>query len=789
MPSELRPEDLFNACDPAQFRFETTADLSPPHQIIGQPRGVRAIQFGIDIDSPGYNVYVLGESGTGRMTAITGFLEARAVHAPVPEDWAYVNNFAEPYKPRALNLPPGWGARLRDEMANTIGLLRKELPKAFDTDAYRNAEGQIAAALNRERQSLLDGLNERVTAEGFALVRTPEGLMILPTAGGAPMPPEQFAALPDSKRQALEAARHKLDREMERVMRDVREVEKESQDRLQTLQRQVAASAVAGSIEDLKAHFQSSEETLLYLEEVRQDIITNVTDFLGRPAEGTPGGPPGPVPPEDPFTRYRVNLIVDHGLSQGAPVVVELNPTTYNLVGRIEHQAGFGGALTTDFTLIKAGALQRANGGYLVLRAKDVFAEPQAWETLKRALIGGRAQIEDAALMRAQAAMAKTLDPEAIPLHLKVVLIGVPQAYYGLFSADEDFQEVFKVKADFDVVMDRNPENVQQYAAFVATRCQDEGLRAFNREAVSRVVEYGSRLAEDQHRLSTLFGDIADLVREANYWAGYVGHERVTGADVVAAIRERVRRSNLAEERLRERITQGTIFIDTDDEVIGQVNGLSVTSLADYRFALPSRVTARTFMGRAGVVQIDREVNLAGPIHNKGVLTLAGYLGGRYAADIPLALSAQITFEQNYGGVEGDSAACAELYALLSSLAEVPLRQSIAVTGSVNQRGEVQPIGDATVKVEGFFEVCRARELTGRQGVMVPASNRRNLNLSDEAVTAVREGRFHVWPVATIDEGLEVLTGQPAGQIHEAVKARLRYLAEGLERFREAMRD
>lgn len=794
MPAELSPEHLRRVCPPERFHFQSTAELPHTDEIIGQPRGTRAIEFGIGIKSPGFHIYIMGPAGTGRETAVARFLRQRAVREPTPPDWVYVYNFAEPRRPRALSLPPGLGSRFRDDMRMLIDDLQRELPRAFEAEAYTQAAEAIQHKLEDENNALFASLQAQAATRHFTFVQTPSGPAPAPLLeGGQVMPPEVYEGLPEEARKQLEATRRDLQDALEDALRLAHQRQKAAQQALRDLQRQVAARVVDREIADFRETYAAVAGVLSYLDEVRADILEHVDIFLPREGEQLAESPPT-RPGEPPgVRRYAVNLLVDNSKTQGAPVVVADNPTYSYLMGRIEHEVRYG-ALVTDFTLVKGGDLHRANGGYLVIHAPNLLSDPFAWYALKRTLQNRRIAIEEVDT-RAPLVPTLVLEPEPIPLDIKIILLGSPQLYALLYEGDEEFRETFSVRADFDVEMERTPENEQQIALFVAARCRAEGLPHFDPTGVAKVVEFASRLAGDQNKLSTRFGDIADLVHEAAYWAQQNGHTLVTAEDVNRALEEQMYRSNLLEERERALVRDGILFIDTEGQVVGQVNGLAaVLQVGNYAFGQPQRITARTFMGRLGVVNIEREVALAGPIHNKGVMILTGYLGGQYAQDQPLTLSAQITFEQSYGGIEGDSASSAELYALISSLSGYPLRQDIAVTGSVNQRGEIQPIGAVTEKVEGFYAVCKARGLSGTQGVIIPAANVRHLMLREEVVQAVAEGKFHVWPVRTIDEGLELLTGIPAGErgpdgtypegtVHHAAQKRLREWAEGMARF------
>jgi predicted ATP-dependent protease len=800
---KLSPDRLRRMCSVDHFTFETTEDLPLVRDIIGQPRGVHAIEFGIDIESRGYNIYVLGPTGTGRTTAIQKFLEQRAKEGEVPMDWAYVHNFETPHKPRALDLPPGMGNTLKEAMEGFLEDLQLEIPRALDTEEFQEAMDSIGHNLQQQREDIMNALQGKAKEKELSIIRTSSGLMVVPTSeDGQPLAPEAFAQLPEKTRQTIEMNRHDIEHQLEEALREVRQLEKEAKEAAQKLEKEAVAGVLDLQMAELREACSGHEETMFWLGQVREDVLDNVNDFkAGDEVEEPPQAnlPPGMtrprVPDDQKFRRYKVNLIVDHSATEGAPVVVVELPSYQNLIGQIESEVRFGGAMSTDFTMIKSGALHQANGGYLVVRATDILTQPFAWEGLKRALNVGHVHIEEPVSRTGTGVLTpQAPEPEPIPLKVKVVMLGSPKIYYLLHGAEEDFPELFKVKADFAATMERSHDTENDYGLFVAARCNEEGLPHFDRTGIAKVVEYSSWLADDQSKLSARFGDIADLVHEAAYWSRREGKEIVSGADVERAIHERVYRANLVEERIQERILEGAIFIDTDGAVVGQVNGVSVLNLGDYAFGQPSRVTARVFLGTRGVVNVEREVEMAGPIHNKGLMILRGYLGGQYATDHPLSLTASLTFEQNYGGIEGDSASSTELYALLSSLSNYPVRQDTAVTGSVNQLGQVQPIGGATQKIEGFYEVCKARGLTGSQGVMIPASNVSNLMLREEVVQAVQEGGFHIYAVETIDQGIEVLTGVDPGErgpdgtfpeetVHHAVQSRLREMAEELERF------
>lgn len=784
---KLTPDQLSKVTDPATFSFQTTADLTPQSMIIGQPRGTRAIQFGIGMHSPGYNIFVLGETGTGRTTAIQQYLQQVVQRNDLPSDWVYVHNFKQPHRPDAIPLPAGTGAIFRTDMEKLIQDLRLALMPAFNSEAYQESLTAVQAQFSQERTQLLKTIEAEATQAGFMLVETPSGLGLAPMADGQPMSQAQLNNLPPEVQQQLITQQQVLGSQLESVLEELFRLEQAMRQQMKAVDRQVAERAVLPYFDRLQNQYQTNTEIVGYLENVHADVLEQIDLFVS----------PVNQPEAIDLRRYQINLLVDHRQTTAVPVVVETDPTYERLFGRLEYEMR-NGILSTHFTLIKCGSLHQANGGYLILNGIDLLQNLDAWEALKRAL-----QNEELVVPQNRGTgpvLAKSLDPEPIPLSVKVVLLGSPGLYYGLHERDDDFASLFKVRADFDTVMPRDEAGELAYAQFVAARCLEEKLRHFDAGAVADVIAFGSRQSEHQQRLSTRFGEIADLVREANYWAVLAEREHVTAVDVQQALSERTYRANRSEEWLQERIQEGSIFIATEGSIVGQVNGLSVMDTGEYAFGIPGRITARTFMGDNGIVHIERETDMSGPIHQKGVLTLTGYLGGTYAQDQPLSLSASLTFEQSYGGVDGDSASSTELYALLSSICQIPIKQGIAVTGSVNQRGEIQPIGGVNEKIEGFFQLCQARGLTGEQGVIIPASNMINLMLNEAVRTAVSEERFHIWAIDTVDQGIELLMGLPAGErdedggypqdsVHHAVQSRLRQLAEELNKFGESDDD
>jgi len=793
---ELQVEQLRRICDPGVFDFKSTAELSVLDNIIGQERAVRATSFGIDIESPGYHMFALGPTGTGKTSMIKDLLDRKSEDQDIPDDWCYVNNFEDNDKPRTLRLPAGKGCQFEEDMDRLVEDLSNEIPSAFETEDYEKEQEKIEAEFQEQRQVKFKKLEKEAESREFTLVQTPRGLIIAPVIDDDVITQEDFNKLEKETREKFEERQSELQEKMRNTIRRIQDLQEEAKEEIRKLDQEVVGYAVEHLIEKMTEKYSDLDAIVNFLQEVRNDLLKNVDAYKQAKEReeaqqqlpfqiGQMGGKPN-------FDRYKVNLLVDNCKTDGAPVIIESNPTYPNLLGRIEHQARFG-ALTTNFQMIKGGALHRANGGYLIVNARDILTKPMAWEGLKRALKDHEVRIES--MYESLGAIStRSLDPEPIPLDIKVILIGDPMVYYLLYSMDQDFQELFKVKVDFSVQMDWTDDSLQQYARFVGTVCKNENLIDFAPSGMAKVIEESARMVGHQKKLATKFGEIVDLIREASYWAGKNGKKQVRGEDVSQAVDEKIYRSNQLEERLQEMIDEGVILIDTDEETIGQVNGLSVLPLGDYAFGKPSRITARTHVGKAGVVNIDRETELGGRIHNKGVMILTGYLGGKYAQNMPMAFSASITFEQLYDEVDGDSASSAELYTLLSSLSGYPLRQDLAVTGSVNQRGQVQAIGGVNEKIEGFFKVCMMKGLTGEQGVMIPQSNVEHLMLREEVVEAVKDGKFHIYPVSTIDEGIELLTGVQAGErddtgkypkdtVNFAVQSRLKELAEKVKSF------
>ena len=795
MVNELSFESLRKTCDPSFMRCQTTEDLAPLGEIIGQERAVRALKFGLGIREQGFNIYVAGYPGTGRKTAVKNFVEEIASGEPVPPDWCYVNNFSNQYEPKAIQLPAGKGKEFQSDVKTLIENIRTALPKAFESDDYAARRETTIRSLERQRKEVIDKLNAKAQQEGFVIQNTPIGLLLIPVVNGKPLKEEELLSLPQKTKDLIQEKRERLESELRNTMRQFLDMERKIREEINKLNRDVALYAIGNLVEDIIEKYKGLPEITTYLKDVQNDILDNIAQFVKR--RDTQEQMPFPVPwmKEAPFRKYEVNVVVDNSDVKGAPVIMEFNPTYTNLFGTTEKEAQFG-ALVTDFTMIRGGSLHKANRGYLIIPVEDLLRNPFSYEGLKRALRDQKIIIEEPQ-ERFGFISTKGLKPQPIPLSIKVVLIGNPYLYQQLFVLDMEFTELFKVKAEFDTTMTRTEENVKRYAAFVCTICQKENLKHLDASGLAKLVEYSQRLAEDQQKLSTRFAEVADIVREANFYATQDKSNLVTGSHVKKAIEEKIYRSKLIQEKIQEMIQREIILIDTDAEKVGQVNGLSVMGLGDFAFGSPSRVTASVGLGREGVIDIEREAKMGGPIHTKGVLILSGYLNEKYAQDKPLGLSTRLVFEQNYGGVEGDSASSTELYAILSALSGLPIKQNLAVTGSVNQKGEVQAIGGVNEKIEGFFEVCKAKSFTGQQGVMIPASNVQNLMLKEEVVDAVKAGKFHIYSAKTIDEGIEVLTGVKAGErrkdgtfeedtVNYRVDKQLKSMAEKLKDFPSA---
>ena len=788
-------------CDPNIFEFNHTKNLAPLREFVGQDRAIRAIEFGLSMDREGYNIYVAGLTGTGKTTMVKTYIQRLVERKKVEEkrqleDWCYLYNFADPDRPQIISLPQGKGKPFRDQINNLLQKLKGELTKAFSGEGYTSERKKAVEESQTRQQKLLEEAAEEAQRQGFQLQMTSVGPALFPVIDGKAVSQADYLALDRSVRKGIEKKRNELLKKVSSTFEKIREVESQTVEKLQNTDKKVADFTISRLFRDLLNAYKDSKKIMQYLNDLKSFTLNNLDVFKER-EEPQPSPVLGITPSQmmggrEPFLPFQVNIFVDNSATEGPPVITEPNPNYANLFGKIERRFLFGGYLS-DHTMLKPGALQLANGGYLLLSANDVLTNSAVWPALKRAIRTKEVRNEDPFEQFGLIA-PQGLKPQPMPINVKVILIGDGMLYQLLSMYDEDFWEIFKVKADFDFQLDKTNPNLKAFAAFIAGYCEECELHHFDRAGVAKVVEYAARVVGDQEKLSSRFSWIKELVEEAEFWARRDGASLVSARHVEKATEERRFRHNLPDERIRELIERGTIFIDTAGEVVGQVNGLAIYSLGDVTFGKPSRITCKTFLGRSGVINIERESQLSGRIHDKGVLILSGYLGWRYAQEHPLSLSASLCFEQSYEGVEGDSASSTELYALLSSLSDIPLKQNIAVTGSVNQKGEVQPIGGVNQKIEGFFQICCAKGINGDQGVVIPKANLRNLMLRPEVVEAVKEGKFHIYAVSTVDEGIEVLTGVPAGKrgkdgkypagtINRKVADTLKEMADKLKKF------
>jgi lon-related putative ATP-dependent protease len=763
----LETTELRRSVDPASLGFKTTAELHPIAGLIGQDRALKAIQFGANIKNHDFNIFVLGPPASGKSTAVKAQLVPKAAEGTPPSDWVYVNNFDNPNRPKALQLPSGRGRALARGLMAALDELRSVLPALFEGEDYQVRRRAIDEQFRSGQDEAFETLNAKAQSQNIAVLRTPTGFTMAPMHEGKVVKAEVFNALPEAMRKDVEHKIENLQKELEAILERMPKADKRRRTQLSELNEEVAQNAVTEALDDVISAYADVPQALEYLHALGRDLVRNVALFLlSRDEENAIVRQPVDIARDARFRRYLVNVMVSNGDGKpsGAPLVEENNPTHGNIVGRVEHIAQMG-TLVTDFLLIKPGALHRANGGYLLVDARKLLLSPFAWEALKRAIKGREIRIESPSEAAGfNLISTQSLDPEPIPLDVRVVLFGDRELYYLLAAYDPDFTRLFKVQADFDDTIARSSENDNSYARLIASIVKEHGLKPIDAAGVARVIDEGARLADDREKLSIEIGRIADIVREADYWSSQ-SKRKITGRqDVIRAIEEQIQRSDRLRHRAQETIQRGIVLVDTEGEKVGQINGLSVLQLGSFSFGRPSRITARVRVGAGRVVDIEREAKLGGPLHSKGVMILWGFLAGRYALDVPLALAATLVFEQSYGGVDGDSASAAELLALLSALSELPIRQSLAMTGSVNQRGEVQAIGGVNEKIEGFFDVCRARGLNEQQGVLIPKANVQHLMLREDVVEAVRHGQFAVYAVSTVDEGVEILTGVKAGE-------------------------
>jgi ATP-dependent Lon protease len=800
---EVPIEKLRWRLDPAALTFKNTDELEPLQEIIGQKRGVEAFHFGMQMKQSGYNVFVTGTPGSGRMATVRKLLEHLSKEdGKIPDDLCYVNNFKSPEAPVLLRLKAGQGVRFKKDIRDFSETLKKEVPRLFESQEYLNRKKEIMEEYEKNGKNFFKNLDKKVREQGFALVDVQVGQIkrpeVVPLVDGNPTHLDQLEALvekgrfPKEEFEQLKEKHEKLRGEIDQIFLDLRELQKGVQENIEKIDRLMFMKMATAIATPLREKYPA-KEVEKYLNDLLEDMADNLQIFSN---QGQPAFPGMPImmPEGDPFQPYQVNLLVDNAELTGPPVVVETYPTYRNLFGSIERIVDRSGVWRTDFSKIRTGSLIKANGGYLVLNLMDAIVEPGVWPSLKRALKTKKMEIQTYDPFYLFTTTG--LKPEAIEMDLKVVIVADDHVYHLLQAYDEDMPKIFKVRADFETSIDKDDKAILQFSQFIKMKQAEDNLRSFDNLAVAALIEQAVRMTGRQEKISTSFPLITDLIREADYYAGRDQQALVKAEHVDKAIDARIYRSNKVEEQIQEMIDRGTLMIDTDGEVVGQINGLAVYSLGDYLFGKPSRITATTSMGRAGIINIEREADLSGSTHNKGVLILGGYFRKKYAQDKPLTMSASIAFEQSYSGVDGDSASSTEVYALLSSLSGLAIKQSIAVTGSINQKGEVQPIGGVNQKIEGFFQCCRKAGLTGKQGVMIPESNVKDLMLRKEVVEAVKNNQFHVYAAKTVDEGIEILTGKPAGElqadgtfpegtVNYLVDKKFRELAENLKNFGE----
>lgn len=745
--------------------YASTSDIPVFEGVIGQDRAVSAMEFGLRMDATGYNIFVVGPHGTGKSTYTEAMVSQIARKGKIPMDWCYINNFSDVDLPYVVPLPAGTGKTFRKDMDDLVAGLKGTITKAFDESAYEEKRDHIVSTLQSKLDNMYRNIREEAGRAGFSMKQVPPRYVFFPVRNGMQLPQDEYDKLSPEEKKDLDEKGRRLTRMLDESLKESQRLDEDAKKDLRKVEREIAYAAAVPKVTALKEKYGEYPRIVEYLQAAINDIVDNRTAFRAvEPAEIKPVLPFQQADP-DPMLRYKVNVFVNNESCTGSPVVIEPNPNYYNLFGKLEYNSQML-SMSTDFTMIRPGSIHRANGGFLILQAKDILVDPYAWDALKKALKYRKAVVENIG-EQYRLVPAGTIRPEPVPLNLKIIIICNPELYYALYSLDEDVPRLFKVRVDFDVDMPRTQENLYQYASFVSSLCTKENLQHFNPSALGKVIEIGSRIAGDQKRLSTRFNKMTEVIYEASALAQLDKADLVDAIHVDRAVKEKKKRDARLEERIQEEVLLKRILIHTEGSEIGQVNGLSVLGSGGYFFGLPTRITARTYAGSEGIINIERETQMSGSIHTKGVLTLSGYLGGTFAQLRPLGLTAQVTFEQSYGGVEGDSASSAELYAIISSLADMPMRQNIAVTGSVDQRGHIQPIGGATEKIEGFFDICSARGLRGDQGVIIPIQNIDNLMLKDEVIEAVKNGLFHVYAVKSIEEGIEILSGIAAGKREE----------------------
>ena len=794
---EVKTSDLRLTCDPKIFKFKNTSEVKPLDTVIGQERAVQAIDFGLNMQDPGYNIFVTGLASTGKSTIVRDLVSKHAKSLPTPLDLCLVNNFKDEFRPKAIAMSPGKAIQFSKKMNRAVERLKKELPAMFEEEAYLKKLSKIKNKHSEKFNDLFDRLQAYAAKKDLYIEQTETDFQTIPVVNGQPITPEEFNSLPDNVKIKIEENLRSIQAKIEATAVEMDKNNLALHASIEKLMDEYALSAVKKRLDPIRKEFKANQAIVEHLNSAQEHMVENFNVFI--PTDKTEQQPESPAPrnAEASFQQYKVNVLVDNESTKGAPVIFETNPTYYNVFGRIEKRA-FMGTVNTDFTMVQAGSLLNANGGFLIMEIDSVMMNPYVWEALKRTLRTKCLQIED--IPEETGFGTTSLKPEPIPLDVKVILLGSYDIFEIIQNEDPRFNKIFKVRADFDSEVDRTPRTIRQYARFIARVCREEKLLPFTPKGIAAIVEYGEKYVSNKHKLSIRFGPILGILKEADYWARKGNARQVTDKYVVKAFNDHRFRHNLYEQKMHESYLDNSIMIDVSGGVIGQVNALAVYQIGEFSFGRPARITAETYMGKQGVVNIEREAELSGSTHDKGVLILSGYLGRTFAQHYPLSLSISITFEQSYYGIDGDSASSTELYAILSSLADKPIKQGIAVTGSVNQKGKIQAIGDVNQKVEGFFEVCKEKGMNGQQGVMIPAANTQNLMLKKEVIDAVKQKKFRIYQVSTVEDGIEILTGVPAGKpnkkgiypedtVYGAVQKKLKYYLERSQKIKKEFED
>ena len=765
--NELSYKDLKDVCNPNMFKFEKIKEVADTTNLVyGQDRGIKALEFGVNVDLKGYNLYLEGPAGVGKTMYTKKFLQTRALKEKIPNDWCYIYNFDDPNEPIAVSSPAGQGKVFQETMDSFIRNIRRDIKKTFNNDEFEKEKKVIKQEFETKKEAILAKLNDKTLKQGFQVKSAQNGIYMMPVYEGKTVEEEEYEKLPLEVKSEFESKSQVVQEMIFDTLSELKLIENKADKKIDEWQSNVALLTVNIHINNVKSNYKRNKKINTFLDNVKKDILKNINTFM---MPESANDSKQPVPPQmkamqnnEPWLNYRVNLFVDNSHLEGAPVIMDSNYTFQNIFGKLEYENQYG-IMKTDFTMIKPGLLQKANGGYIIFQAKDLISNPQCYENLKKVLQVKEVSIENN-LEQRSSMMLVSLKPEPIPLDLKVIMIGNPEIYHTLLSLDDDFRKLFKIKVEFEEDAPKTDENIAKLVKFVRSYCEQEELLDIDKEAMARIVEYASKLSGDKEKLSTQFSEIGQIVGEASTWAKLDKSKIVTKKYVQKAFDERIERIKKYDTKYLQMIKEGALLINTDGYKVGQINGLTVITIGDYSFGKPSKITANTYLGKQGIVNIEREVQMSGSSHSKGVMILTGYLGEMFAQDKALSLNASICFEQLYGGVDGDSASSTEAYAILSSLSEMPINQSIAVTGSVNQKGEIQPIGGVNEKIEGFFQICKMRGLNGEHGVIIPIQNVRNLHLNDEVIDAVKKGEFHIYAISTIDEGIEILTGVPAGK-------------------------